>query len=118
MRGFWPEQKVELRRICDQAQTEQPPSESLPLYVSVHFTPIRSDATFFARSAHVHPSRLVPLPFAGDDTFWIAFCIYLHRLMPGEPECVCMYIDHVFETNLSNYIDFGFSAFGCPQSAW
>ena len=35
-------------------------------------------------------------------------CVYVHGVVIHKE-------DHVFETNLSNYIDFVFSAFGCPH---
>jgi hypothetical protein len=66
--------KSKLRRICDQAQAEQPPSESPSSpYVSIrpapHLPSLIVPYPIFRSSQLIHAQPLVPPPFAGDDTF-------------------------------------------------
>lgn len=71
---IWWDRKIELGRMCEQARAKHSPSESLPLYVLVCLpAPICSNApfsfSFSCFSQSVRAQQLVPLPFAGDDTF-------------------------------------------------
>ena len=64
--------KAKLRWICDQEQAEQLPFESPPPpYVSVHPAQYPSVLMppFVCLSQPIHAQPLVPLPFAGDETF-------------------------------------------------
>lgn len=71
----WEGQSAELRRVCDQAQTEQSSLGLPPPYVSIcparHLSVLIPHFTFFcfSRSIPAQPRMNFSLPFVGDDTF-------------------------------------------------
>jgi hypothetical protein len=62
---------TELQQICNQAQAEQLPLESLPLYVPI--CPVQYQVVlklpFFHFSQLIQTKQPIPLPSVGDDTF-------------------------------------------------